>query len=92
MNCWIYIELLNICAGEEEDSTGPSKLVASSDVAAINLSTPEHLLSLKEEQVRAFFLYQSTIDSEGFKGGTRGAPIMPRDAVSRTAHVGTQKK
>ena len=32
---------------------------------------------------------QSTIDSEGFKGGTRGAPIMPRDAVSRTANVGT---
>ena len=32
---------------------------------------------------------ESTIDSEGFKGGTRGAPIMPRDAVSRTAHVGT---
>ena len=30
---------------------------------------------------------QSTIVSEGFKGGTRGAPIMPRDAVSRTAHV-----
>ena len=30
---------------------------------------------------------ESTIDSEGFKGGTRGAPIMPRDAVSRTAHV-----
>ena len=30
---------------------------------------------------------QSTIDSEGFKGGTRGAPIMPRDAVSRTANV-----
>ena len=29
---------------------------------------------------------QSTIDSEGFKGGTRGAPIMPRDAVSRTAN------
>ena len=28
-----------------------------------------------------------TIDSEGFKGGTQGAPIMPRDAVSRTAHV-----
>ena len=27
------------------------------------------------------------IDSEGFKGGTRGAPIMPRDAVSRTANV-----
>ena len=26
---------------------------------------------------------QSTIDSEGFKGGT---PIMPRDAVSRTAN------
>ena len=23
---------------------------------------------------------------EGFKGGTRGAPIMPRDAVSRTAN------
>ena len=22
---------------------------------------------------------ESTIDSEGFKGGTRGAPIMPRD-------------
>ena len=30
---------------------------------------------------------QSTIDSEGFKGGTRGAPIMPRDAVSRTANA-----
>ena len=29
----------------------------------------------------------NTIDSEGFKGGTRGAPIMPRDAVSRTANV-----
>ena len=29
----------------------------------------------------------STIDSEGFKAGTRGAPIMPRDAVSRTANV-----
>ena len=27
--------------------------------------------------------------SEGFKGGTRGSPIMPRDAVSQTAHVGT---
>ena len=25
----------------------------------------------------------------GLKGGTRGSPIMPRDAVSRTAHVGT---
>ena len=25
--------------------------------------------------------------SEGFKGGTRGSPIMPRDAVSRTANV-----
>ena len=32
---------------------------------------------------------QSTIDSEGFKRGTRSAPIMPRDAVSRTANVGT---
>ena len=31
---------------------------------------------------------QSTIDSEGFKGGTHGSPIMPRDQVSRTAHVG----
>ena len=30
-----------------------------------------------------------TIDSEGFKEGTRGAPIMPRDEVSRTANVGT---
>jgi len=30
---------------------------------------------------------QSTVDSEGFKGGTRGAPIMPRDAVSRSANV-----
>ena len=29
----------------------------------------------------------STIDSEEFKGGTRGAPIMPRDAVSRTANA-----
>ena len=35
---------------------------------------------------------QNTIVSEGFKGGTRGAPIMPRDAVSRTAHVGTVGK
>jgi len=35
---------------------------------------------------------QSTIDSEGFKGGTRGAPIMPRDTVSRTAHHGTVGK
>ena len=34
-------------------------------------------------------MHVSTIDSEGFKGGTRGAPIMPRDTVSRTAHVGT---
>ena len=33
------------------------------------------------------FIRQSTIDSEGFKGGTQGAPIMPRDAVSRTANV-----
>ena len=32
---------------------------------------------------------QSIIDSGGFKGGTRGAPIMPRDTVSRTANVGT---
>ena len=31
---------------------------------------------------------ESTIVSEGFKGGTRGAPIMPRDAVSRTANAG----
>ena len=30
---------------------------------------------------------ESTIVSEGFKGGTRGAPIIPRDAVSRTANV-----
>ena len=29
----------------------------------------------------------STIVSEGFKGGTRGALILPRDAVSRTANV-----
>ena len=34
-------------------------------------------------------MQESTIVSEGFKGGTRGAPIMPRDAVSRTANVGT---
>ena len=31
--------------------------------------------------------HESTIVSEGFKGGTRGAPIMPRDAVSRTANA-----
>ena len=30
---------------------------------------------------------ECTIDSEGFKGGTRGAPIMPRDAVSRKSTV-----
>ena len=35
---------------------------------------------------------QSTIDTEGFKGGTRGAPIMPRDVISRTANVGTVGK
>merc|ERR1719154_945076 len=33
------------------------------------------------------YTVESTIDSEGFKGGTRGTPIMPRDAVSRTANV-----
>ena len=38
-------------------------------------------------QYEALFTAQSTIDSEGFKGGTRGAPIMPRDAFSRTANV-----
>ena len=38
---------------------------------------------------KEFISSQSTIDSEGFKGGTRGAPIMSRDAVSRTANVGT---
>ena len=27
------------------------------------------------------------LSTEGFKGGTRGALIMPRDAVSRTANV-----
>ena len=43
------------------------------------------VMDLPESAMKA----QSTIDSEGFKGGTRGAPIMPRDAVSRTAHVGT---
>ena len=32
---------------------------------------------------------ESTIVSEEFKGGIRGNPIMPRDAVSRTANVGT---
>ena len=32
---------------------------------------------------------QSNIVSEGFKGGTRGAPIMPRDAVARTANFVT---
>ena len=35
---------------------------------------------------------ESTIDSEGFKGGTRGAPIMPRDAVSWTVNIGTVGK
>ena len=38
-------------------------------------------------KLKTFELRESTIDSEGFKGGTRGAPIMPRDAVSRTANV-----
>ena len=42
---------------------------------------------LKKAQYAAHESNQSTIDSEGFKGGTRGSPIMPRDAVSRTAHV-----
>ena len=32
-------------------------------------------------------IHESIIVSEGFKGGTRGAPIVPRDAVSRTANV-----
>ena len=35
------------------------------------------------------WISESTIVSGGFKGGTRGAPIIPRDAVSRTANVGT---
>ena len=39
---------------------------------------------------KAWAKIESTIDSEGFKGGTRGAPIMPRDAVSRTANVKTE--
>ena len=30
---------------------------------------------------------ESTIDSGEFKGGTRGAPIMTRDAVSRAANA-----
>ena len=40
-----------------------------------------------QRELSPFGLEESTIDSEGFKGGTRGAPIMPRDAVSRTANV-----
>ena len=36
---------------------------------------------------RTFTHLRRTIVSEGFKGGTRGSPIMPRDAVSRTANV-----
>ena len=50
----------------------------------------EHVLPEVDYLLSTF--YESTIDSEGFKGGTRGAPIMPRDAVSRTAHVGTVGK
>ena len=41
--------------------------------------------------LKAWPMLQSTIDSEGFKGGTRGAPIMPRDAVSRTANVNVER-
>ena len=32
-------------------------------------------------------IYRTLSTREGFKGGTRGSPIMPRDAVSRTANV-----
>ena len=39
--------------------------------------------------MQSLVVSEGTIVSEGFKGGTRGAPIMPRDAVSRTANVGT---
>ena len=31
-------------------------------------------------------------DVSRYNGGTSGAPIMPRDAVFRTAHVGTVGK
>ena len=46
--------------------------------------------SARKDMLGARYLcFESTIVSEGFKRGTRGAPIMPRDAVSRTANVGT---
>ena len=42
---------------------------------------------MQDNKLQYTVISQSTIDSEGFKGGTQGAPIMPRDAVSRTANV-----
>ena len=45
------------------------------------------LVNQQNFKVAMLEIIESTIDSEGFKGGTRGAPIMPRDAVSRTANV-----
>ena len=51
-----------------------------------NRYVPE--FSEQEKYIKFFSEYQqSTIVSEGFKGGFRGAPIMPKDAVSRAANV-----
>ena len=49
--------------------------------------SPRYGQSTKHLASRLSQTAKSTIVSEGFKGGTRGAPIMPRDAVSRTANV-----
>ena len=62
-------------------------------VRQFNMITDGHLvfdvINHPIHVMRVILYNESTIDSEGFKGGTRGSPIMPRDAVSRTANVGT---
>ena len=61
----------------------------SSSIDILDAICWHRLGSAKENYPHHLQIYypESTIDSEGFKGGTRGSPIMPRDAVSRTANV-----
>ena len=56
----------------------------ASDYAELSLSKGDDKTCSLGENVG---LDQSTIDSEGFKGGTRGSPIMPF-AVRETASLG----
>ena len=55
---------------DREELVGKAVVVPSPDQEAY---THKNVRTLQAS------LTESTIDSEGFKGGTRGAPIMPRD-------------